>query len=348
MILERLGIEAVERGWVPDAVTRSAVRRLCRLRLEQERLAQADPESPRRVQFLQSLREGPIAPLSEKANEQHYELPPEFFSAVLGSQRKYSCCYFSRDDASLAEAEEAALSITAERAELADGQDVLELGCGWGSLTLWIAQHFPQSRITAVSNSAPQRRFILQTAAERGLANVRVLTADMNEFSVDATFDRIVSVEMFEHMRNYELLLERIAGWLRPTGRLFVHLFCHRDLCYPFSTEEDDDWMGRHFFSGGMMPSAGLLTGFDRHLRVVRHERWSGRHYQLTAEAWLANLDARRASVEQILTSVYGPRQAARQLQRWRMFFMAVAELFGYAGGDEWFVSHYLLERNVR
>lgn len=344
MNLTQFGIEAVERGWVPDALTRSAMRRLCRLRLRQEALDHRSDASPRRASFLASLRNGPIAPLAQKANEQHYELPPEFFTTVLGPQRKYSCCHFSQPETTLDEAETEALGITAERAELADGQEILELGCGWGSLTLWIARRFPQSRITAVSNSAVQRRFIENLARERDLRNVTVVTADMNDFAPERRFDRVVSVEMFEHMRNYQLLLERIAGWLRPLGKLFVHLFCHRQFAYPFAAEYDDDWMARHFFSGGMMPAADTLGSFDRRLRVVRHDRWNGTHYQRTAEAWLANLDSHRGEVERILAQTYGARESARQLQRWRMFFLAVAELFGYGGGDEWFVSHYLLE----
>lgn len=344
MNLLQLGIEAVERGWVPDAVTRAAVRRLCRRRLRDEILAARDSTSLRQAKFLESLRTGPIATLTEKANEQHYTLPPEFFSEVLGPQRKYSCCYFSHADATLAEAEAEALAMTADRAELADGQEILELGCGWGSFTLWAAARFPHSRITAVSNSSDQRRFIERLAAERGLKNVTVVTADMNDFAAERRFDRVVSVEMFEHMRNYDLLLERIAGWLQPTGKLFVHLFCHRELAYPFADEQDDDWMGRHFFGGGMMPAAATLPTFARHLQVVRQHHWSGTHYQRTAEAWLVNLDMRHESVQRILSQVYGRGEAARRLRRWRIFFLSVAELFGYAGGDEWFVSHYLLE----
>jgi cyclopropane-fatty-acyl-phospholipid synthase len=344
MNLLRWGIEAVESGRLPDAVTRRAVRRLCRRRLREETIDRADPRSTRQARFLESLRHGPIAPLPEKANEQHYDLPPEFFAEILGPRRKYSCCHFAGENTSLAEAEEDALAITAARAELADGQDVLELGCGWGALTLWMCERFPSSRITAVSNSAAQRLSIIERAAERGLTNLEVVTADMNDFTSDRIFDRIVSVEMFEHMRNYDLLLERIAALLRPAGRLFVHHFCHRELSYPFATERDDDWMARHFFSGGMMPAADTLDRFDKHLKVARRDHWSGRHYQRTAECWLANLDARRESVERILERTYGGRTARRHFHRWRIFFMAVAELFGYAAGEEWFVSHRVLE----
>ena len=267
---------------------------------------------------------GPIAPLPEKANEQHYELPPEFFTAVLGPHRKYSSCFWRTETASLAEAEAAALDITCERADLSDGQDILELGCDWGSLSLWMAERFRNSRITAVSNSAPQRRFIEAEAAARGLTNLRVITADMNEFASAANrFDRIVSVEMFEHMRNYERLLERIASWLRPSGKLFVHHFCHRQFAYPFETDGDANWMGRHFFTGGLMPSEHLLRHFNRHLTIVGQWRWDGTHYQRTSEAWLANLDARRRDVLPILEATYGRDSSRRWFHRWRMFFLA-------------------------
>jgi cyclopropane-fatty-acyl-phospholipid synthase len=345
MSLVSVGIEAVERGLVPDRVTRVAIRRLCRERLQQSRTANGEAERA----FRRSLRSGPIAPLAEKANEQHYELPAEFFAAILGPRQKYSCCYWPHPAASLTDAEVAALDLTCQHAELRDGQEILELGCGWGSLSLWMAAHYPRSQITAVSNSHSQRRSIEDEARGRGLKNLRVITADMNDFDpqrhdIARQFDRVVSVEMFEHMRNYALLLERIAGWLRPEGRLFVHIFCHRELCYPFEAAGESDWMARHFFTGGMMPSQGLLRQFDVHFRVAAEWTWNGDHYRRTAEAWLANLDARHDLVLDILRSVYGQRHARRWLARWRMFLLAVAELFGYAGGSEWRVAHYLLE----
>ncbi len=337
-----IGIEAVERGLVPDRLLRMAIRRLCGERLV--------AEGPSQHEFIESMRRGPIARVPHKANEQHYELPADFFGAMLGGRRKYSCCYWPSDLMTLDEAEAAALAATCDRAELQDGQEILELGCGWGSLSLWMAARYPNSRITAVSNSTGQRDFVEREAKSHGLANLCVITADLNDFNpadfghAGPCFDRVVSVEMFEHMWNYERLLALIASWLRSGGKLFVHIFCHRNLAYSFETEGDANWMGRHFFSGGIMPSAGMLRRFDRELAVTRSWIWSGRHYQRTAEAWLANLDARRDLARSILSQVYGDVDARRWLVRWRVFFLAVSELFGYADGEEWFVSHDLLE----
>ena len=345
MSLMSLGIEAVERGLIPDVITRMAIRRLCEQRLRESDRDSDNADSTEPPAFVESMRAGPIAPVPEKANEQHYELPPEFFTAVLGPHRKYSSCFWPTADCSLAEAEATALEITCQRAELADGQQILELGCGWGSLSLWMADRYRNSRITAVSNSTGQRRFIESEAAARGLTNLHVITADMNQFVTESNrFDRVVSVEMFEHMRNDDLLLERIASWLRPDGRLFVHHFCHQQLVYPFETEGDANWMGRYFFTGGLMPSENMLRQFDRHMTVVEQWRWDGRHYQRTSEAWLANLDAHRREVLPILVATYGRPEARRWFHRWRLFFLAVSELFGYANGTEWFVSHSLLQ----
>ena len=345
MSLLSFSLNAVERGLVPDSITRVAIRRLCQQRLRDCDRGNDVANARSLEMFVEAMRTGPIAPVPEKANEQHYELPPEFFTAVLGAHRKYSSCYWATETKSLDEAEATALDITCERAELSDGQDILELGCGWGSLTLWMAERFRNSRITAVSNSAPQRRFIGAEATRRGLMNLQIITADINQFdAIGFQFDRVVSVEMFEHMRNYERLLNRIAAWLRPDGKLFVHHFCHRQFAYPFETDGDANWMGRYFFTGGLMPSENMLQHFSRDLTVIRHWAWDGTHYQRTSEAWLANLDARRREVLPILEATYGPAAARRWFHRWRMFFLAVAELFGYANGTEWFVSHSLLQ----
>jgi cyclopropane-fatty-acyl-phospholipid synthase len=341
-------VALVEQGRVPDPVVRFGIRQLCRQRLRVEKRGTAAGRERARAAFADGMREGPVAPVPHLPNEQHYELPLAFFSRVLGPNLKYSCGYWMHGARSLAEAEQASLAVTCQRAGLADGMDVLDLGCGWGSLTLWMAQHYPNSRITAVSNSVSQQAFIEGRAGDSGFAHVRAITADMNAFEPDGSFDRIVSVEMFEHMRNYEALLARIAGWLRPGGELFVHVFSHRSLSYVFETEGAGNWMGRHFFTGGIMPSHDLLLEFQRDVELVERWRWNGRHYQRTANAWLANLDRSRVEILPVLAGVYGRADAERWLVRWRLFFMAVAEQFGYRRGSEWGVSHYLFRPRPR
>jgi len=342
---KRQAIGWVEQGLVPDRVVRVGIRRLLRQRLAE--IGDGDPERSQALagDFLAAMREAPIALVPEKANEQHYEVPAAFFGRVLGPHRKYSCCLWGDGVASLAEAEVAALAATCKRAGLGDGQNVLELGCGWGSLTLWMAGRYPGSRITAVSNSHSQRQFIEGEAARRGLANVRVVTCDINDFSVAATaprFDRIVSVEMFEHLRNWPAALARVAGWLAADGRFFMHVFAHRGAPYAFVDRDPSDWMSRHFFTGGMMPGDDLALCCQDDLRVVARWRWSGRHYARTAEAWLANMDAHRGALMPLFEEVYGRADATTWWMRWRLFFLSCAELFGYEGGACWWVSHYL------
>ena len=330
-----------ERGLVPDVLLRAGIRRMCEARLRDEHADDPDAAARRNAALIAELRESPVAIHTDAANRQHYELPPGFFTRCLGPRLKYSGCYYPTGNETLAQAEEAMLALYGERAELADGQEILELGCGWGSLTLWMARHYPNARITAVSNSAPQRAFIEAQCRERGFANVRVITCDVNRLELPASnFDRCVSVEMFEHMRNYATLLGCIGGWLRPGGKLFVHIFCHRTLLYPFETAGDDNWMGRHFFTGGLMPAADTLLWFQDALRI--EDRWlvDGTHYERTANHWLENQDARHDEVMAILREAYGDA-AKLWFQRWRMFWMACAELFGYDHGREWMVAHY-------
>ena len=340
-------IDLADRALLPDALIRLGIRRLNRLRLKEESKRFGHNQGQAMADFANIMAQSPVALATDKANDQHYEVPAAFFEQVLGIHLKYSSGFWNPGVTSLDQAEVDMLAITAERAGLADGMNILELGCGWGSLTLWNAARYPNARITAVSNSASQRSFIKHRCRERGLANVQVITADMNHFSTDQRFDRVLSVEMFEHMRNWEALLERINTWLEGRGRLFIHVFTHRCFAYPFETQGDDNWMGRYFFSGGMMPSDDLIFNFKKHLVVENHWRVNGNHYRKTADAWLANMDAREGSIIPILADVYGEKDALLWFQRWRIFFMACSELWGYANGEEWMVSHYRLKKVV-
>ncbi|NIP86703.1 MAG: methyltransferase domain-containing protein [Planctomycetales bacterium] len=334
-------IDLAERRWLPDKTIRWGIRRLLRRRLtELDRICGEAAERGMQ-RFVAQLRASPLRVAADDANRQHYEVPARFFQLCLGRRLKYSCCLFDQADTTLDQAEEAMLRRTCQRAQLADGQEILELGCGWGSLALWMAQHYPAARIVAVSNSRSQKEFIEGRCEQLGQNNLQVITADMADFQTDRRFDRIVSVEMFEHMRNYEELLRRIAGWLRPEGRLFVHLFCHARFAYLFEANGRANWMGRHFFTGGMMPAADLLPRFGQHLQREAEWQVGGLHYAQTAEAWLANLDARRQEAEDLFAADMSRSQARLQLQRWRMFFMACDELFRFDNGRQWGVAHY-------
>ena len=337
-------IELCEHGYIPDWLARAGMRRLIRQRLNDE-YQEAEQQFESYKKLLQAFSEGPIAVATDKANEQHYEVPAEFFRLSLGKHLKYSSGYWPASVQDLDSAEAAMLDLTCRRAGLGPGMDILELGCGWGSVTLWMAEHYPSSTITAVSNSAGQKAYILQQCERRNLQNVRVITADINDFHIERHFDRIISVEMFEHVRNHHELMRRIAGWLESGGKLFIHIFCHRELTYPFETDGEHNWMGRHFFTGGLMPSENYLLNFQQYLLLEEQWRLSGRHYGRTAEAWLENTDRHSQNILNVFEDLYGEKMARIWLQRWRMFYMACAELFGYQAGNQWLVGHYLFHK---
>lgn len=323
---------------VPDVISRAVIGS----RVSQtDRALSSGPGDT--ASFAREMANFPIAQHTDAANAQHYEVPEAFFEQVLGPRRKYSSCYYADSDDDLAKAEETALALTAEHAELADGQHILELGCGWGSLSLWMAQHLPSSRIVSVSNSASQRAYIEGQAKARGFRNLQVVTADMNDFATSERFDRVVSVEMFEHMANWQALLARVHTWLKPDGRLFIHVFAHASGCYRFDVADRADWIAQYFFTGGLMPSATLAHQFPDLFTVEEEWRWSGEHYQRTAEHWLENFDRNLPVIDPILRAVYGKDNGIWR-RRWRLFFLATSGLFGHDNGAAWGVSHYRLK----
>ena len=336
-------IDAAERAPLPDAVTRAGIEFLVsRTRRKLFETPEADE-----LRFVEAMAAMPVAVHADAANAQHYEVPTSLFQHTLGPRMKYSCCLYTHDGATLAEAEEAALAQSCAHAGLVDGMEILELGCGWGSLTLWMAEKYPGARILAISNSRTQRAHILEQARLRGLSNVEVETLDMNDFAAerrfDGRFDRIVSVEMFEHMSNWRALLTRARACLKPDGRMFLHVFTHRSRSYRFDTSDKADWIAQHFFTGGVMPAQDLAGRFPDLFEVENEWRWSGAHYQRTALDWLANFDAHTREVDEILRATYGADWALWR-RRWRLFYLATAGLFGHAGGDVWGVGHYLLK----
>ena len=340
-------LKLMESGFIPDQAIRAAIRGLSKKRLIQEGRYDPEQAAQRYMDVLNMLKQSEIAIETEKANEQHYELPTQFFQAVLGKRLKYSACFFPHDTTTLDQAEEFALQLYSERAKLQDGQHILELGCGWGSFTLWMAERYPNALITAVSNSKTQREHILKQARIRGLLNIEVLTCDVNVLELShQQFDRVVSVEMFEHVRNYQRLFEKINGWLKPDGLLWCHIFCHRFLHYPFEIKSEYDWMSKYFFTGGLMPSVSTFLHFQEHLELEQHWQWSGQHYERTANAWLENMDAHAIALKPIFEQTYG-KEADAWWQRWRIFFMACAELFGFEQGQEWIIGHFLFHKKT-
>lgn len=337
------------RGLLPDPIIRFGIRRRLAETLKEHVKETASAQQEAVAAHAEGLRAMPVAIETDAANEQHYEVPAAFYEQVLGPRLKYSSAWFDSPTDSLADAEEKMLALTCERAGLKDGQRILELGCGWGSLSLWMAEHYPAAEITVVSNSASQKTHIDAQASQRGFTNLTVRTANMVHYpgEGEAVFDRVVSVEMFEHMKNYEELLRRIASWLRPRGQLFVHIFTHRVAAYHYEIESDDDWMAKYFFTGGQMPSHDLLTHFQEHLLLEDDWFVNGKHYAHTANAWLRNMDAHRTDLMPLFRSTYGTSDATRWWHYWRVFFMACAELWGYKDGKEWGVSHYRFSKEA-
>ena len=335
-------IKLAEKGLVPDFFIRLGIRKLSKVRLDWANSVKPHEIAGRHQDWVEILKKSPIALVPEKANEQHYEVPPAFFKSCLGPHLKYSSGYWPMGVETLEDSEEAMLSLSCERAQIKNGDRILELGCGWGSLTCYMAKKFPKSQITAVSNSKDQKDFILQRCKEDNLENVQVITADMNDFDTEKKFNRVVSIEMFEHMRNYQKLLSRISNFLESEGTLFVHIFTHEYLAYPFEDQGDGDWMAREFFSGGMMPSHNLLLYFQDDLKINSVWRLSGTHYEKTSLAWLQKMDQNRREALDLFADTYGKENAKIWFQRWRIFFMSCEQLFGYNRGREWGVSHYL------
>lgn len=333
----------LEKNFLPDWLIRAGIRRLLRQRLRE--IAQPDPAA-QVAQFADSLRHLPIAVNTAESKQQHYEVPTAFYQRCLGPRLKYSACLYEKGSETLAQAEESMLALTSERARLADGLAILELGCGWGSLTLWLAEKFPRARITGVSHSRTQREHILAEAARRGLANVEIITCDMNAFeAAPGRFDRVVSVEMFEHMKNWPKLMGGIARWLKPGGLFFAHVFTHARFAYHFEVRDESDWMSRYFFTGGMMPAHDLFPRFQDDLKLVERWRVNGRHYAQTAAHWLQNMDANRADIMPLFAATYGANQAEKWWAYWRVFYLACAELWWFRDGEEWQVSHYLFRK---
>ena len=343
--MRKLAIKFAELGILPDYLVRKGIRIFLNQRLKE--ICISDPEQAAYIQksFVKMMQSSEIAPLPAIANQQHYEVPTTFFKEVLGSNLKYSSCYWNEEVNNLDEAESLALSITCQHADLQNGMEVLELGCGWGSLTLWIASHYPNSKILGISNSASQRDYIISQAKKRNLNNIEIETVDMNKFETNKKYDRIVSVEMFEHMRNYQLLYKKIHSWLNQEGKFFKHIFCHRLTPYEFIIDDDSDWMSQYFFTAGIMPSDNLPYYFQEKLKLDNHWRWSGTHYQKTSNEWLYNMDSKKEIILPIIKDTYGEQNIRIWWNRWRIFFMACAELFGFDNGNQWWVSHYLFSK---
>ncbi|TGK41496.1 SAM-dependent methyltransferase [Leptospira andrefontaineae] len=335
----------MEKNVFPDWLIRFRIRQLLHLRLRMEDKGSLEKNQEHLIQYVNSLKQSPIAIDTHAANEQHYEVPSSFFKLVMGKYMKYSSGYWTSPDIGIDESERTMLGLTCERAELENGMNVLDLGCGWGSLSLYVAEKYPKCKVTGVSNSKSQKKFIDSEAKKRGLKNLNILTADMNVFKTNLKFDRIISIEMLEHMKNYEVLFGKLASFLKPKGKFFVHIFTHKKFAYPFDIVDDTDWMAKYFFTGGQMPSHALFLYFQKDFQISNQWVVNGNNYALTSEAWLSNMYKNKEEVLQILGETYGKEQAVKWFVYWKTFFMACAELWKYNNGEEWIVSHYLFDK---
>jgi cyclopropane-fatty-acyl-phospholipid synthase len=335
----------IENNKVPDVLLRQGIRKLLKQRLADENKGDVETQQAHLMGLIEFLKSSPIAVNTADANQQHYEVPTQFYQYCLGKNLKYSGCYYKPGVTTLDQAEDDMLELTCHRAELTNGQHVLELGCGWGSLSLFMAKKFPKSTFKVVSNSRTQKEYIDGQAKQRGIKNLTVITADMNTFTIDEVFDRVVSVEMFEHMRNYQRLTKKVASFLKPDGKLFIHIFTHKEYAYLFEVKNETDWMSKYFFTGGIMPSDDLMFYFNEDLLVEKHWHVNGTHYGKTAEAWLSNMDNHKAEIMPLFSETYGSDHAVKWWVYWRLFYMSCAELWNFNNGNEWLVSHYLFHK---
>ena len=338
-------------GWIPDFLIRFGVKILLRNKIKNQKIPNIEKRQSKKVEFVNNLKNQPIAIKTSEANEQHYELPPSFFEEILGDRLKYSCGYWDEflppsDCANkLNQSEEAMLELTCSRADIKNGQKILDLGCGWGSLSIYMAENYPESKITALSNSSTQIEYINSIAKEKELDNLKAVIADINTYKSNNTFDRIISIEMFEHMRNYEALMSKLSKLLRNKGKLFIHIFSHHTYPFAYVNKSSSDWMARYFFAGGTMPSQDLLHYFLEDFHLENQWAVSGKHYKQTLEAWLYKMDNKKETIWPIFLEVYGKKEAKKWWNYWRTFFLSCAEFFGMNEGNEWFISHYLFQK---
>jgi cyclopropane-fatty-acyl-phospholipid synthase len=340
-----LAYNIMAKNLIPDPFIRWGIRKLCKKRLVDEKAHKLETSRENFYDFIDELKSSSIAKETDAANEQHYEVPSEFYTLCLGENLKYSSSLFKNKNESLHEAENNMLELYIKRSGVVDGDEILDLGCGWGSLSLHLAKKFPNSKITGLSNSSTQKTHINHQAQLRGISNLEIVTGDINKVELNKTFDKILSIEMFEHMRNYKDLFKKVANWLKADGKVFLHVFCHKEIAYPFEVKDESDWMSKYFFTGGIMPSEDLFFHFQEDLKISKHWRVNGKNYQLTSEKWLENITQNKKRTLELLANTYGKDKALEKWVQWRVFFMACAELFGYNKGNEWFVSHYLFEK---